>query len=268
MYPHINIGIFTIGSYGLCMAVAFLLVSISAIRKGRKIGVRPEDVLIIAAFAIGMALFFGNLLYIFVSYPISAILEYIKNGDFSFFEGGIVFYGGLFGGVLGAVLGLRLTDCKFSQLEEIAVPYIPLGHAIGRIGCTLAGCCFGVPYDGIFAIHYPHSLIGLPAEQGYFPVQPLEALLNTGVFLFLLFYSRKKREPFVLLCMYLTIYSVIRFVLEFFRGDKFRGIYFNLSVSQWISIAFATIGISYLLAIAKNKRKHDELRNDTSLLNS
>lgn len=237
MYPYLNVFGKTIGSYGLFMALGFLTVGALAVIRARKRGILAEDVLIVAAVAVGMALIWGKLTYILVTYPFSVIIEQLAAGNFQIFSsGGIVFYGGLIGGLLGAILGIKIARCSLFGIEAAVVPYIPLGHALGRVGCLLAGCCHGVTYDGFLAVHYTHSIAGLLPEQGYFPIQLVEAACNIGICVCLLFCERRKQRPFDLLFTYLGLYAIVRFFLEFFRGDGVRGIYFSLSVSQWISL--------------------------------
>lgn len=253
MYPYIHVFGRVIGTYGVCMAIAVLLAGFCACRSMKKYGGHWEDILIVGGIVVGMALLCGHLLYVFVTYPIGQIIDMIRAGDFSFFGGGIVFYGGLIGGILGALLGCRVAKCTFSSLERAVVPFIPLGHAIGRVGCFMAGCCYGAPYEGPLAVHYPHAVTGLSPEQGYFPVQLLEAALNLVIFCVLLLVRRKKRRPLRLLGAYIGMYGVVRFVLEFFRGDEIRGIAAGLSTSQWIAVGM--VAASCLFLCIKPKKK-------------
>lgn len=236
MYPFIHIFGRRIGTYGLCMAIGFALAGFLAYRKGKPNGLRWEDLMIVGATALGSALLCGGALYVFVTYSWAQILAFIRQGDFRFLGSGIVFYGGLIGGVLGALLGIRLAGCSVRSVERHVVPFIPLGHAIGRVGCVMAGCCHGFPYDGPLALHYPHSVAGLSPEQGYFPVQPLEAVVNVFICLTLLFCEKRAKRTTDLLFMYLGLYAVSRFFLEMLRGDSVRGLWDGISTSQWISL--------------------------------
>lgn len=256
MYPYITIFGRTFGTYGLCMVLGFFLAGFLAWRKGKTLGIQIEDILLTAAFALLGALVCGGLLYIFVTYSIDQIVEFIRRGEFSFLASGIVFYGGLIGGVLGALLGIRVAGCSYAGVERAVVPFVPLGHAVGRIGCVMAGCCHGFEYEGLFALYYPNSVSGLDPTQGYFPIQLLEALLNVVVCVVLVILSKKQRKLFSLLFSYFALYAVERFILEFFRGDSIRGIYFSLSSSQWISIALlAFCGICLLVGRILPKKK-------------
>ena len=220
---------------------------ILAIRHGKRVGLAFEDVIIVAAFAIGFALLGGWLMFIFVTFSISDIIAFIKAGDFSFLQGGIVFYGGLIGGMLSVFFSLKVIKRPFAVVEQCIVPYIPLGHAIGRVGCVMAGCCHGAPYDGPLALYYPNSVLGVDPHQGYFPTQLLEALLNVGICFCLIAYRKKARRSGDILFGYLALYSVVRFILEFFRGDAIRGIAGGLSTSQWISVGLFALVVARLL---------------------
>lgn len=253
MYPLINIFSLKIPSYGLCMLIGITLVILLTTKKAKKFGITVEDVLIVAATTIGFAIFFGYLLYILVTYPIKEIINMIKNLDFSFMRnGGIVFYGGLIGGIFGAFSGIKLSKISAKNLETCVVPYVPLGHAIGRIGCTLAGCCYGIKYNGLGAIFYHNSPFVAYSDSGHFPVQFLEAFLDICIMLYLLKLSKKDNKQYFLLFSYLLLYAIMRFFTEFLRGDAIRGIYFGISTSQWISIGLIIIASTFILKSKKS----------------
>ena len=252
MYPYISVFGRNIGTYGLCMVLGLGLAFVLSWRKGKKTGLPVEDLLIIAAFALGSGTVGASLLYVFVTYDIQQILAFIAGWDFRFLGSGIVFYGGLIGGILGALIGVRVAKCKLDTAVRSVVPYIPLGHGIGRVGCVMAGCCHGFPYDGPFALYYPHSVSGLSPEQGYFPVQLLEALINAAVCIVLLCIEKRLKQAKDLLFAYLGMYAASRFFLEMLRGDAIRGVWYALSTSQIISIALVCISV---VGICRRKQK-------------
>lgn len=259
MFPYLNLLGRTAGTYGICMALGFLLAGALSVKSYKKQGHPPEDVYIVAAVAVAVALLFGNGLYIIVTYPAEYILTCIQKWDFSFIGGGIVFYGGLIGGIAGGFLGARIARAKAGHLLCAIVPYIPLGHAVGRIGCLLAGCCYGMEYTGPLAVYYPNSILNVSPDQGYFPVQPLEAGVNVLICLLLLQIRKHIRDKGLLLPIYLMLYSVCRFSLEFLRGDRHRGIYFGLSLSQWISVGILLVSGAVILV--KQRRSRNALKN-------
>ncbi len=215
------------------MAIGVLLCGFLILLKAQHIGIGKEEIIIVMSISLGMALFCAGLLYIFVSYSIKELINSVVNGNFSFLKnGGLVFYGGLFGGVIGAIIALRWQQLDVRDVEQCIIPFLPLGHAVGRIGCLFAGCCHGFEYTGPLAVR---NFLVSP-EKTYFPIQLVEALLNLGIFLFLLWYVQKKRNTYHILCVYLLFYPILRFMLEFFRGDLIRGGFLIFSTSQWISV--------------------------------
>ncbi len=249
MFPIINILGRQFGTYGLCMALGVLLVGVLGTKFGKRYTIAMEDIAIVGAMGVAFALVCGSLLYCFVTFPPELIWQKVKAFDFIFlFGSGIVFFGGLIGAVPGALIGIRIAKCKIFDLERAVVPFIPLGHGIGRIGCLLGGCCYGMEYYGPLAVYYPqNNLTGLDPSVGHFPVQPLETLVNVGICAILLWRVKKAKRSFDVLCDYMALYSVSRFSLEFLRGDAIRGIYGGLSTSQWISVGLVAIWAARLL---------------------
>ena len=157
-----------------------------------------------------------------------------------------VFYGGLIGGFAAVLIYIRKYKLDFWDVTDIMVPCVLLFCTFGRIGCFLAGCCYGCQADwGIVPQHGLEPLV---------PVQLFEAgftLLTMAAFLI---FRPERKRPGVLLPLYILIYAAGRFVLEFFRGDMHRGVYL-LSVSQWISLLMIPAGIFLLTRINKQKTK-------------
>ena len=255
MYPYINIFDRQIGTYGLCMVLGFFLVGFLSLRRGKPRGFCVEDLMIVAATVFGCAVLVGGLMYVFVTYSFDQIMAFIRQGNFSFLTSGIVFYGGLIGGILGALLGVRIAKTDMRLVEHSIVPFIPLGHAIGRIGCVMAGCCYGFEYDGPFALHYPHAITNASPDKGYFPVQPLESLINVAICFALLGVAKKVKYKFGLLAWYLTFYAISRFGLEMLRGDAIRGVWNGFSTSQYISMALLALCGLRLLIVRLYERK-------------
>ena len=220
--------------YGLCLASAVLLCGGLALLRAKRRGFDVNSLLVIAACAVGGGLFGAKALYILSSYGLGAAWESVKRGQLAFLtDGGLVFYGGLIGGVAGAVGSCLVLRESVPALGVIAVPVLPLGHAIGRLGCFFAGCCYGFAYDGPLAVTSAY----LPAGTTVFPVQLLEMALNLALCGVLLLYTRRRRDGMRVLYLYLALYAVERFALEFLRGDAIRGAVGPLSTSQIISLA-------------------------------
>ncbi len=240
MYPYIKICSLYIPTYGLCTCIAVFLCAILALKKTRKVNINYNDLIILIAISIGCAMLGGCFLYIFVTYDFATLCKQIIVGDLMFLKRpGTVFYGGLLAGILGSVITSKILRVKVEFLETCVVPYIPLGHAIGRIGCLLAGCCYGFPYNGIFAVSTRFGF----GHSTYFPIQAIEALFNLLIMGVLILYTKKIRFKYNVISLYLIMYSFLRFCLEFFRGDVIRGRFLFFSTSQWISLIIFLISL-------------------------
>ncbi len=244
---------FTIPSYGFCIALGIVLSNLLALIIAKKKGLSSDDLLLIECYsALGM-IFFAKLLYIIVS---------IKYIDFSrllepeyllmLIRGGFVFYGGLFGAFIGAFLVRKIHKVDIGKYLNNFMYMIPLAHAFGRIGCFMAGCCYGAPYSGRLAVVFPQGSFA-PAGVPLFPIQLVESvcLFLLATVLFILSYKGKEKGNIL---MYLAAYSLIRFVLEYYRYDAVRGIVWIFSVSQWISIVIWVI--LFLLLYEKSRSNY------------
>lgn len=180
----------------------------------------------------------GAKLLFYFTYP-SETTDFVKELSF-WMGGGFVFYGGFLGGLLFVGL-FKFLDRKLSfEMLWPVVPALTIGHGVGRIGCFLAGCCFGKPTDWFWGIflhdHYRH------------PTQLIEAggLLVLGVFLL-----RSKAPRYKLVTSYLITYGILRLIVEGLRGDEVRGHWGMLTPSQWISLLLISSGL--LVFISNNR---------------
>ena len=264
MFPHITIGVVQLPTYwllsmlGICISGLYLLFSN---QKGYRGTLPKDDLLHIGLLGLIGAVVGGKLLYILVSIPFI-----FQNWAFfssqptllaSFLLGGLVFYGGLGGALAAGTLYCRAYNIPLKTAVAIFTPAFPLFHFFGRLGCFSAGCCWGIPVP--WGVSFPHSLSSVDAHLTYFPVQLVEAAFNLTLFFLLAFAGKRFHTKWLVFPLYLTLYSIGRFILEFFRGDRIRGI-FILSTSQWISL-FIVIGVAFvflkqqLLLHKKNSRK-------------
>lgn len=256
MYPIIHLGPLAIPSYGTLILTGLIIGIFLAVYSARRYQVQKIDILLSTILASAGMIAGAKILYMITVIPnLTSHFDYVKTHipeTISYLFGGYVFYGGLTGALLMYLFFCRRMEYDFLRFTNVIAPVIPLVHAFGRIGCFLGGCCYGIEYNGPLAVSYPHNdyVEGL-GSVSRFPVQLLEALINCALFLFLFIYARKPRKDGSLLGIYLICYSVIRFSLEFLRGDVERGIILGVSTSQWISLLLIPLGI-YLL------KKHSE----------
>ena len=152
--------------------------------------------------------------------------------------GGFVFYGGLLGGLLGLFGYFRGSLKSVLEITDVICTLLPLGQAIGRLGCYFNGCCYGREWSGFLAIPYL-----LDKKWVYvFPTWFVEIGACTILFLVLRGVSKDAR-PDLHTAVYACGYSTIRFLLEFVRGDQIRGKIGALSISQWIGFMFIAFGV-------------------------
>ena len=168
----------------------------------------------------------------------------------AYLQSGFVFYGGLWGVLLAGYLYCRKAKLSFFSMCRTMLPMVPLFHAFGRVGCFCAGCCYGVPSP--WGIAFSCSLFA-PNGVTLLPVQLLEAAGEAILFGVLVWMARKPGSGKAMLQLWLAAYSVMRFVLEFFRGDLYRGTAAGLTTSQWF--ALLSVAALLLLQLHPGKRK-------------
>lgn len=205
------------------------------------------DFIVLASLTYFVAFIAAKVLYIFVSYKGKEVIKVFLSIllDKKLQQGGFIFYGGLIGGVLGYILGCKLMKVKYASYINIIAVVLPLIHAWGRLGCFCAGCCYGREMKGFFCVTYNNPLSFAPLGKSLFAVQLLEALILLAIFTVLFFlYLKGYRKEYL---VYLLLYSLMRFLIEFLRGDEYRGSIFNLSTSQAISVVLFVLSASLFI---------------------
>lgn len=174
--------------------------------------------------------------------------------------GGSVFYGGLFGGMIASVIVIKRRGYQSDLMTDIAAPAVALFHGFGRIGCFLGGCCYGVEVP--WGITFTHSLNESANGVPRMPVQLFESGYEFLLFFLLWTLLKKDRFKGRLFSLYLVLYGIFRFIIEYFRGDAYRGFIFGISTSQFISI-FAVIGGAIFFIYRTMFKKHSEENDGT-----
>lgn len=167
-------------------------------------------------------------------------------------ETGIVFYGGLVGLLVSYSLIARFFHQDKYIMDVLAV-CIPLFHSISRVGCFVGGCCFGVEIKSSISIEYTTRIFDEINTSYRIPIQLVEAVFNLILFIYLLLLFRK--DEWIdkhILRRYLLIYSIGRFIIEYFRGDLTRGVINGVSFSQIVSISI------WLFLILSSIHSHSE----------
>jgi phosphatidylglycerol:prolipoprotein diacylglycerol transferase len=170
-----------------------------------------------------------------------------------FIQSGFVFYGGLIGGCIGGWVYVWRYRLPVLPFMDIAATTLPLGHAIGRFGCFLAGCCYGSHTTCAFGVTFPKSSVHPHGLVSVHPTQLYEAAALLLLFLGLLAFARRKPRQGTTTGLYLALYAMVRFVIEFFRADPRGGVLF-LSTSQLISIPLFVAGVLLVSGVFQNLR--------------
>ena len=238
-------GLFFYFGIAVAVSVAFFLC--------KKKNIDSFDLVCSAVYTMIGAILGAKLLFIAVSLP--TIIEH-NIPIINVIKGGFVFYGGLIGGILGLFIYTKQFKLPTIDFFTLYAPVVPLGHAFGRVGCFFAGCCYGMEYDGPLHCIYHDTLGTTPLQTPLLPIQLIEAVLLVLIFAVLIILYCKN-SPNVI-ATYMLLYGIVRFTLEFFRGDRERGLYFSVSTSQWISIGLIVAGLLliFLPKFKKAKQKN------------
>lgn len=262
MYPVIEIFGHTIGTYAICAMVGILVCFIVGYMLIKNKGVCIDDIIVSAVLIIIGLVIGGHIVFGITN--IGNIIQMFKNAsDYTFWKfvftlfgqylGGMVYYGGMLGGIAGLYIACRSTQFGHADvMYDMYAVCIPLFHFFGRIGCFLGGCCYGVECRFGFTVH-GNTLNPAVNDVNRFPVQLVEAGCNLLIFVLLFILHRKRKFRQRLLIVYFYTYPVVRFILEFFRGDEIRGFLFGLSTSQIISILLLLFAVGYTVVDRKKK---------------
>ena len=238
--------------YGVCMAAGIALAAVLAIFRAKRAGMDENDMIVILACAVGLGLVGAKALYLGVTYGLKGTLNLLRTGYFAILvESGQVYYGGLLFGIAGAVIAAMCLRVKGENVAYAVAPALPLGHAFGRIGCFLGGCCYGLPCGAPWGVDF--SAAGVTGRM--FPIQLVEAFLNLLLAAALTTYAKKAQNRWNILLAYMGAYGILRFSLEFFRGDLARGMGGGLSTSQWVSLTLMLAALAAALLLRGKRLK-------------
>jgi phosphatidylglycerol:prolipoprotein diacylglycerol transferase len=171
----------------------------------------------------------------------------------SLLRAGGVFYGGLLGALVTAIVLVRRYRLRLWTTADIFAPGIALGHVVGRLGCLLAGCCYGRPTDVPWAITFTNQAaadnVGTPLGVPLHPTQLYDAFAELAILAVLLATERRGRAfEGRTFWLYMLLYAVSRFIIEFYRGDD-RGMILGVSTSQFVSLVVAPLAIVMLVRL-------------------
>jgi phosphatidylglycerol:prolipoprotein diacylglycerol transferase len=242
----VDLGWLELPAYGAMLAIAVLAALWTLRRRADRAGMDGARLTDLALWLLIWALVGAKGLLLLVELP-----RYLRDPAelITLVRAGGVFLGGFVAAACAAVILLRRYRLSFLPTADVIIPSLALGHAIGRVGCLLAGCCWGAACDLPWAITYTHPeaahRLGTPLGIPVHPFPIYSFLFNMALFVLLeRLYRRRPRNGSVL-ATYLILYGIGRFALELTRGDAARGFVLDglLSTSQLISAILIAIGI-------------------------
>ena len=283
MHPILfSIGTFFIGTYGLMLVLGLVLASSVALWRAKKIGVSGDNLIDLIFFGILFGIIGGRVTFILVNFR-----QFLENpAEMIFSRADFVFLGGLIFAIVACVIVIRRRHMNVWLTGDILMAAVPLGHAFGRIGCFAAGCCYGrivspgsplgwlgvrfpavtqmgaVIYPGLaFEEQKDLGLIAADAAQSLpvWPTQLFESLGNLVIFGILFVMWKRRRFNGQIVLLYAILYSILRFSLEFLRGDMTRGGLGGVSTSQIITMAGFAAAIIIWPILAKRRDLSTEL---------
>ncbi len=250
----IDLGFYALPAYGFALATAVLVALWTIKIRAEGAGMDPARLVDFGLWLVIWALLGAKLLLVVVEWK-----RYL--GDpaqlLGLARAGGVFLGGFLAAVVAAAVMLRRYQLKALPTFDVLAPSLALGQTIGRIGCLLAGCCWGHECDLPWAITYTDPVaaanVGTPLHVAVHPFPVYAAASNLSIFLILSWLYSKKLAPGRVFASYLILYGFSRFLLEFTRGDEIRGLYFGglVSTSQLISAALVATGTVLQLWISR-----------------
>ena len=235
-----QIGKITIHGYGLMIGIGFALAVIFGARFAKRRGLSEDAVYSFGLIAIITGFLGGKLLYIPTEWK-----QFIASPRSVLGSSGFVVYGGIVIAVAATFLYAKLKKLSYLAYLDTLIPFVALAQGFGRIGCFLAGCCYGSETDSFLGVIFPYGSIA-PSGIKLLPTQLFSSAGDFLLFLGLLLLAWRVRQRGVVGSAYLIAYGIGRFAMEFLRGDD-RGVTVGpLSISQFISLFFVLFGLGLL----------------------
>ncbi|MBU4283491.1 MAG: prolipoprotein diacylglyceryl transferase [Nanoarchaeota archaeon] len=238
--PHpvlLDLGFLKIYSWGFMVAIAFIAATILAAKEAKRKKIDHEKIYSLVTYIIIGAIIGSRVGYLLFN-P-SNLTNFLD--IFRFWEGGLSFHGGFIGGILFGLFYVKKNKLNFWKIADVIAPSIPLAHAIGRIGCFLRGCCYGIETTLPWGIKY--------LGEVRHPTQIYSSIALFLIFIFLSKQKYKKGFNGALFLTYIMVYSTFRFLIEFIRVEQ--KVLFGLTGAQLVSIVLFVIAIFIFLRFKK-----------------
>ena len=254
MYNDIlKIGPVTVKGYGLMIAIGFIVAIYVGEWLARKKEIDDQQIFPMAVWCLAMGFLGAKVLYCIVDFE-----TLIKAPQLVLTGNGFVVYGGIISGVLTGYLYCKAKKLYFLDYFDVILPSVAITQGFGRIGCFLAGCCYGRRTDSAFGVTFHHSDFA-PNDVKLIPTQLIS---SAGLFILaiiLINYLLRSKRSGATGALYMILYSIGRFLIEFLRGDS-RGEVAFLSTSQFISLFILCIGFVLLVRTSGEQKKTENAK--------
>lgn len=249
----LTIGPFTVYGYGLMIAIGILAAYFTGEYRAKKKKMEYNQVFYIVLWCVAGGFVGAKILYWLTEWRMI-----LKDPGFLLdsLTDGFVVLGGILGGILTAYIYCHIKKMDFLRYFDLLIPSVALAQGFGRLGCLLAGCCYGKETASHFAITFTNSDFA-PNYVPLVPTQIYASVLDFAHYFVLILAAKHLKEKGQVAGLYLILYSVGRFILEFYRGDLERGNVGILSTSQFISIFTFCAGLLLFLYGAVRKKTVD-----------
>lgn len=260
-----------IHTYGVMIMLGFLLGLAVARWRAKNVGLDKEMITDVTVWALLAGIIGSRLFYVLQN---SHIYFDTSRQDWSIFDlfeiwkGGLVFYGGFIGAAVATLIVLRQRKQRLLPVLDVLTPSVALGHAFGRIGCFMEGCCYGRPVspEAWYGVRFPlksipygsDSLVPIAPGTPLFPTQLLSSFDLLAIFAILMLYFPHRRVVGRVTALYLVLYGTQRFLVEFFRGDTHRP--GDLSSAQWISLVAFFVGLTMFVRLREKVNNKPDVK--------
>lgn len=237
-----------IATYGVLLAIGFIAALWLIARLAAQDGLPKDRIYDLGLYILACSLIGSKVLMVITEWS-EYRGEWRRIFSFDLWRSGGVFYGGFLIALLVSVILMRRWRLPWRKTADAFAPGVALGHAIGRLGCFSAGCCWGKPTTSWIGVHFTakaSELTGVPIDSALVPTQLIEAAANFAIFGFLMWLRKRRAFEGQIIYSYMIIYGVVRFTIEFWRDDP-RGQVLGLSTSQFISVIMFVLGAALTL---------------------
>jgi len=245
----VSIGSFYLPTYGVLVALAFLAALGLISRLAKREGLNPDTVINLGVYCALAGIVGAKVLMIALDPEYRAHPSEIFS--LATLQSAGIFYGGFIAALVMAYVYMTRMHLPVLRTADLFAPGVALGHAIGRLGCFAAGCCWGRPTHLPWAVTFTNpdaQAVGVPLHVPLHPTQLYESFAEIVICAVLYYLVIRQHKPGSVLGAYLVLYGIARLIVEFFRAhDEANPLGLSLSLEQWISLTLAAVGIYLIL---------------------